>query len=183
MTDDGKPTGEWRREELRPARGFRLPWLALAGVVATIAAAATLVAGIGDLLHDEDPPGRLLPLQAASPPAATPFEKGEPKEEESETGSPPPSSQRPERPRLYDALLRLRFAVGRGVERGDVRGDVGLDLTNVIEQILDRPWSRQDERREDVDRLHHKISTRAREGGIDQGLAGEFHLILERATG
>ncbi|TDE16957.1 hypothetical protein, partial [Actinomadura sp. 6K520] len=66
MTDD-QETGGWRSEELRPARGFRLPWLALAGVLATIVAAATLVAGISGSLRDDSPPDRLRPLRAAAP--------------------------------------------------------------------------------------------------------------------
>ena len=183
MTDDRAP-GEWRREELRPKRAFPLPWLALAGVVATIVAATTLVAGIGSSLGEKDPPGRLLPLQAASP-SATPSPTVAPDEEKpedmDETRSPQPSLS-PERPRLYDALITLRHAVHEGVRRGDVRDDVGLDLTNVIERILKRNWSHRESRRRDVDRLHHKISTRAREGAIDDDLADEFHLILERAT-
>ena len=122
-------------EELRPSKGFRFPWLALAGVLATVVAATTLVVGIGDLLRDDRPPDRLLPLQAAAPPvtpAPTPSPTGTP-----ESG--PETTETPERsePRLYEALLRLRFAVGDGVEDGDVRDDVGIDLTNMIEGILD----------------------------------------------
>src|SRR5690606_31504641 len=120
-------TEEWRAEEPRPSKGFRFPWLALAGVLATVVAATTLVVGIGDLLRDDRPPDRLLPLQAAAPPVTpTPTDTPE---------SGPETTETPERsePRLYEALLRLRFAVGDGVEDGDVRDDVGIDLTNMIE--------------------------------------------------
>ncbi|NDU73122.1 hypothetical protein GWI34_10825, partial [Actinomadura sp. DSM 109109] len=49
-------------------RGTGLPWLAPAGAAATIVAATVLVLGIGDTLGSrDDPAGRLLPLQAASP--------------------------------------------------------------------------------------------------------------------
>ncbi|GAA0551405.1 hypothetical protein [Actinomadura livida] len=180
MTDD-QGTGGWRSEELRPARGFQLPWLALAGVLATVVAATTLVIGIGGSLADDRPPDRLLPLQAAAPPpspspAATP---ATPTPESTPSRTPESSAE----PRLYEALLRLRFAVDEGVEEGDVRDDVGLDLNNVIENILDRPREALEGGHSDVAYLHHKIATRAREGAIDGDRADELHHILERATG
>lgn len=165
MTSE-QDTGEWQSEELRPTRRFQLPWLALAGVAATVIAAATLVVGISDSLDDDQPSGRLLPLQAASPPPPS-----------SEEPVPEDTPERSE-PRIHEALLRLRFSVDEGVEQGDVRDDVGLDLTNVIERILDRPRSK----RADVEYLHHKIATRTREGAIDDDRADEFHLILDHAT-
>ncbi|HLV75806.1 MAG TPA: hypothetical protein VKY91_23720 [Vulgatibacteraceae bacterium] len=173
-------TEEWRAEEPRPSKGFRFPWLALAGVLATVVAATTLVVGIGDLLRDDRPPDRLLPLQAAAPPvtpAPTPSPTGTP-----ESG--PETTETPERsePRLYEALLRLRFAVGDGVEDGDVRDDVGIDLTNMIEGILRHPRSSREGRRDDVAYLHRKITTRAREGAIDDDRAAQFHWILSRAA-
>ncbi|TDC54887.1 hypothetical protein E1281_15085 [Actinomadura sp. KC345] len=69
-----------------------------------------------------------------------------------------------------------------GVEQGDVRDDVGIDLTNVIERILDHPGAPPEQRRADVAHLHHKIATRAREGAIDDDRARELHRILARAT-
>ncbi|WP_207929401.1 hypothetical protein, partial [Actinomadura sp. 6K520] len=106
------------------------------------------------------------------------------------TSAPPPApegtpSRTPESPEpgLHEALLRLRFAVNEGVETGDVRDDVGLDLNNVIENILDRPRDALESRRADVAHLQHKIATRAREGAIDGDRADELHHILERATG
>ena len=176
MTDeqDMHDTDEWRSEELRPTRGFQVPWLALAGVAATIIAATTLVIGISDSLDDDQPPGRLLPLQAASPPPSPPpSSPKEPTPEDTPEKSKPP---------IHEALLRLRFSVNKGVEEGDVRDDVGLDLTNVIERILDRPWSPPERTRADVAYLHHKIATRTREGAIDDARADELHLILDHAT-
>ncbi|MFI0371518.1 hypothetical protein ACH35V_26940 [Actinomadura sp. 1N219] len=134
-----------------------MPWLALASVAATIAAASALVLGIGDTLDGDAPPGRLLPLQAASPP------------ESSET-------------RIHDALVRLRLSVSQGVEAGDVRGDAGLDLTAAIERMLERPWSPLEHRRADVSFLHQRIAVRTREGAITGHRADELHLILDRAT-
>ncbi|NVI87267.1 hypothetical protein HUX53_08310 [Actinomadura sp. BRA 177] len=81
------------------------------------------------------------------------------------------------------ALLRLRSSVYQGVAVGDVRDDVGLDLTNVIESMLDRQWSPLDRRRADVAYLQHKISTRTREGGITGGRSRQLHRILDNATG
>ncbi|CNF72572.1 Uncharacterised protein [Mycobacterium tuberculosis] len=182
MTPDQGP-GRWRREEIRrPRTGLRVPWLALAGVVATIAAAATLIVGIGDNLSSRDrSPGRLLPLQAASPtstadpdpPATGPAE---------EPPAEPPATSVPPETRIRDALLRLRSAVYQGVADGDVRDDAGLDLTNVIEGMLRRQWSPLDRRRADVAYLQHKISTRTREGAISGGRAEELRLILDDAT-
>ncbi|TDC76109.1 hypothetical protein [Actinomadura sp. 7K507] len=181
MTSE-RDTGEWRSEELRPARGPNLPWLALAGVVATVVAAATMVIGIGDSLGDDRPPSRLLPLQAASPPttppASSPPEDTPPPTPGSSKSSEPPISEPP----IYEALLRLHFAVDEGVEQGDVRDDVGIDLTNVIERILDHPGAPPEHRDADVAHLHHKIATRAREGAIDDDRARELHRILEHAT-
>ncbi|MFI0482372.1 hypothetical protein [Actinomadura sp. 9N215] len=165
-----------REQRARPGRGFRLPWLALAGVAATIVAAATLVAGIGDTLDGGGPPGRLLPLHAASPPLTPP--PNDPGRAPSTPVAPPESPET----RLHDALVRLRLSVSRGVDAGDVRGDVGLDLTKVIEQILDRPWTPLEHRRADVGRLHQRIAVRARQGTIAGRRADELHLILDRAT-
>ncbi|MGP4021985.1 hypothetical protein [Actinomadura sp. 3N407] len=183
MTDE-QDAGEWRSEELRPERGFHLPWLALAGVAATIVAAATLVIGIGDSLGDDRPAGRLLPLQAASPPTPTlpPSPSPSPSPSDPTPEDTPTENTEPAEPRIYEALLRLRFSVDEGVEEGDVRDDVGIDLTNVIERILDRPWSPPERRRADVAYLHHKIATRTREGAISNHRADEFHLILDHAT-
>ncbi|NKZ07349.1 hypothetical protein [Actinomadura latina] len=190
MTGERAP-GRWRREELRHSRpGFRIPWLALAGVAATIIAATTLVAGIGDSLSSRDrSAGRLLPLQAASPPpAAAPGRVAPgpdtPAAELPPAGDaePPETSASPES-RIHAALLRLRSSVYQGVAIGDVRDDVGLDLTNVIEGMLGRQWSPLDRRRADVAYLQHKISTRTREGAITSGRAEQLHLILDRATG
>ncbi|TDD35165.1 hypothetical protein E1287_14720 [Actinomadura sp. KC06] len=154
---------EWRREQPQPVhgvrgvRGFRMPWLALASVAATIAAASALVLGIGDTLDGDGPPGRLLPLQAASP------------------------TESPET-RLHDALVRLHLSVNEGVEAGDVRGDAGLDLTAAIERMLDRPWSPPEHRRADISHLHQRIAVRTREGAIAGHRADELHLILDRAA-
>lgn len=82
---------------------------------------------------------------------------------------------------MEDTLLRLRFSVDEGVEVGDVRADVGLDLTNVIGRILDRPWSPPERRRADVAHLHSKIAIRTREGAIEGDRADELHLILDHA--
>ncbi|MEU5994491.1 hypothetical protein ABZ806_36425 [Spirillospora sp. NPDC047418] len=186
----GGGPGRWRREEIRRSRtGLRVPWLALAGVAATIAAAAALIAGIGDNLSSrEGSPGRLLPLQAASPPPASTAEPDPPATApatEPLTRSPTgrrPGTPAPPETRIRDALLRLRSSVYQGVTDGDVRDDVGLDLTNVIEGMLRRQWSPLDRRRADVAYLQRKISTRTREGGISGGRAEELHLILDDAT-
>ncbi|MFG2085233.1 MULTISPECIES: hypothetical protein [unclassified Spirillospora] len=199
MTDE-QDTGEWRSEELRPEqlrpeqlrpeprrpeRGFHLPWLALIGVAATIVAATTLVIGIGDSLGDDRPAGRLLPLQAASPPPSSAPPSASPSASPSPADPDPedsPAQTREPGSRIHEALLRLRFSVDEAVEEGDVRDDVGIDLANVIERILDRPWSPPERRRADVAYLHHKIDTRTREGGISGHRADEFHLILDHAT-
>ncbi|MCP9979584.1 hypothetical protein [Actinomadura madurae] len=147
MTDEEAPTG-WRREELaRPPRTSRLPWLAIGAVAtATVVAATTLVLGIGDTLSSRDrSAGRLLPLQAASPsatasPSGTPAPEPPPPEPEPEPTTAEPEPSKPEDPpgtNVHDALLRLRHAVHEGVAAGDVRDDVGLDLTNVINGMLD----------------------------------------------
>ncbi|MCP9950337.1 MULTISPECIES: hypothetical protein [Actinomadura] len=187
MTDEEAPTG-WRREELaRPPRTSRLPWLAIGAVAtATVVAATTLVLGIGDTLSSRDrSAGRLLPLQAASPsatasPSGTPAPEPPPPEPEPEPTTAEPEPSKPEDPpgtNVHDALLRLRHAVHEGVAAGDVRDDVGLDLTNVINGMLD--GGRQGRR--DVAFLQHKIATRTREGGIAGGRARELHLILDHA--
>ncbi|MFA1541135.1 hypothetical protein [Actinomadura monticuli] len=190
-------TAEPPRDEIRnPRHGFRVPWLALAGVAATIVAASTLVVGIGDTLSTRESAGRLLPLEAASPsPTASPPPSGtpdpaitpdpwSPAAEPSFTETPdkpdPPPDPPPER-RIRDALFRLRSSVYLGVAAGDVRDDVGLDLTNVIENILDRPWSPLDRRRADIASLQQKISTRTREGGISDRRAETFRRILDGA--
>ncbi|TMQ96625.1 hypothetical protein ETD83_21265 [Actinomadura soli] len=164
------------REEPQPVHQvheFRVPWLALASVAATIAAASAIVLGIGDTLDGDGPPGRLLPLQAASPPATPPAGRVG----HAEAG--PPES--PET-RMHDALVRLRLSVDQGVEAGDVRGDAGLDLTAAIERILDRLWSPPGHRRADVTFLHQRIAVRTREGAIAGHRADELHLILDRAS-
>jgi hypothetical protein len=176
MTGERDP-GRWRREEIRHPR-LRIPWLALAGIAATIVAATTLVIGIGDNLSSRDrSPDRLLPLQAASPPPSPAPEPEAPSEEP----KPPKTSASPES-RIHDALLRLRSSVYQGVTAGDVRDDVGLDLTNVIEGMLDRQWSPLARRRADVAYLQHKISTRTREGAITGGRSEQLHRILDNAT-
>ncbi|GAA1783532.1 hypothetical protein [Actinomadura chokoriensis] len=186
----GQEPGRWRREEIRRSRrGLRTPWLALAGVAATIAAAAALIIGIGDNLSSRDrSSGRLLPLQAASPSPSATAEPDPPSSEpatepSTEPATETPGTSAPPETRIHDALLRLRSAVYQGVADGDVRDDVGLDLTNVIEGMLRRPWSPLDRRRADVAYLRHKISTRAREGAISGGRAEELRLILDDAAG
>lgn len=181
----GQEPGRWRREEIRHSRrGLRIPWLALAGVAATIAAAVTLIIGIGDNLSSRDrSPGRLLPLQAASPsPPATEAPDPPSTEPATEPATETPETSAPPETRIHDALLRLRSAVYQGVADGDVRDDVGLDLTNVIEGMLRRQWSPLDRRRADVVYLKHKISTRTREGAISGGRAEKLRLILDDAT-
>ena len=180
MTDE-QDAEIWQSEEPRPPRASRLPWLALAGLVATVVAASTLVVGIGDSLGDDRPSRRLLPLQAASPPPTPrPSPSHSPTEEPAPEDSPEPSG--PSEPPIYEALLRLHFAVDEGVEQGDVRDDVGIDLANVIEGILDHPGAPPERRRADIAQLHHKIATRAREGAIDDDRARQLHRILDRAT-
>ena len=203
MTADREAGGpEPRRDEIRgPRHGLRVPWLALAGVAATVVAAGTLVAGIGDTLSSRDAStGRLLPLQAASPPPADSPDPASPTAEASAEASagasaeatpeqPGPPSDRPSDPpsdpppetRLHDALLRLRSSVYQGAAEGDVRDDVALDLTNVIEGILRQPWSPLARRRADVASLQHKISTRTREGAISDHRAAKFQHILDAA--
>lgn len=173
----GQGPGRWRREEIRrPQTGLRVPWLAFAGVAATIAAAAILIVGIGDNLSSRDrSPGRLLPLQAASPSVASTADPAPPAAESPELSVPPET-------RIRDALLRLRSAVYQGVADGDVRDDAGLDLTNVIEGMLRRQWSPLDRRRADVAYLQHKISARTREGAISGGHAAKLRHILNDAT-
>ncbi|GAA4366882.1 hypothetical protein GCM10023088_14190 [Actinomadura verrucosospora] len=166
----------WRREDLpRTPPAARFPWLALAGVAATIAAATVLVLGIGDTLSArDDSAGRLLPLQAASPPAPSP-----PAESGPRTPSPPPAPPQPPptEPGVDEVLMRLRHAVDEGVAAGDVRDDVGLDLGNVIERMLHH--GRRG--RADVAALRHKIATRAREGTITGGRAEQLRVILDGA--
>ncbi|WP_433467140.1 hypothetical protein [Spirillospora sp. CA-128828] len=193
MTEDRPPT-QWRREELaRPARTFRLPWLALAGVAATIIAASTLVVTIGDTLSSRDrSAGSLLPLQAASPSATAPPSTPEPPPPTPEPSPPetpdPPRSETPDPPMaapmadIHDALLKLRRSVDQGVAVGDVRDDVGLDLTNVIEGMLDEGRGPRRRARANITYLQNKIATRTREGGISDDRAEELHLILDRAT-
>ncbi|MFB4296159.1 hypothetical protein [Actinomadura sp. NTSP31] len=160
---------EWRATLPRTRRRSSFLWLAFAGVVATIAAAGTLVLGLGDTLTGPDrPPGRLLPLQAASPAVQT---TTRPTLRTEETPDPVPSVP------LRQALLRLRFAVGQGVAAGDVRADVGADLTNVIQGMLAHPHPDAD-----VTALQHKISTRTREGAITARRATELRRILARTA-
>lgn len=187
----GPEPGGWRREEVRhPRRGPRIPWLALAGAAATAVAAAVLVAGIGDALAGPDgSTGRLLPLQAASPPATktpSPPPSSPPAAAPAGTPSEPPSGGPPRErvpPGLLidEALVRLRASVDQGVAAGDVRDDVGLDLANVIDAMLERRHSPLDRRRADVAALRRKISTRAREGAIAGGRAARLHGILAAA--
>ncbi|WP_141578323.1 hypothetical protein [Actinomadura sp. WMMA1423] len=189
-------TAKWRREDLpRAASGVRFPWLALAGVAATIVAATVLVLGIGDTVSSRDgSAGRLLPLQAASPSApssaATPWRPPESIPSDppppytpptTSPGKPPARSTPPPGRGVDDALLRLRRAVDEGVAAGEVRDDVGLDLGNVIEGILDRRGRSLDRVRADVAGLRHKIATRTREGAIAGGRAEELRLILDGA--
>lgn len=188
--------GGWRREEVRhPRRGVRIPWLALAGAAATAVAATVLVAGIGDALAGPDSSaGRLLPLQAASPPITkTPSPSpSSPPTGQSYTppSTPPAAPPRTEPPpdrvppglRIDEALVRLRASVDQGVAAGDVRDDVGLDLANVIDDMLDRRHSPLDHRRADVAALQRKIATRAREGAIAGGRAARLDRILAGAV-
>ncbi|WP_165978602.1 hypothetical protein [Actinomadura darangshiensis] len=183
---DRRDTAEWRREELpHPVPAFRLRWLALAGAAATIVAAATLVLGIGDTLSGSDrSAGRLLPLQAASPPASAAPEPSSPPEPSApEPSSEPPRAEtsEPLTTSIHDALLRLRYSVDEGVAAGDVRDDVGLDLGNVIERMLGQGRRPLERRREDVAYLQQKIATRTREGAITDGRAEELRGILARA--
>jgi hypothetical protein len=166
-----EPAGaEWRTAPPRAGRRSPFPWLALAGVVATVAAAATLVLGLGDTLSGPGRPrGRLLPLQAASPTvqttrAASPGER-------TTSPAPVPSVS------FRQALLRLRFAVGEGVAAGDVRADVGVDFTNLIQGMLAHPRHGG----ADVADLEHKISTRTREGAIAARRSTELRQILAHA--
>ncbi|MGI5204235.1 hypothetical protein ACQEU6_21965 [Spirillospora sp. CA-108201] len=175
-----REAAKWRREDLpRAPHAARFPWLALAGVAATIAAATVLVLGIGDTLSSrDDSADRLLPLQAASPPTPPPPEPSSP-----EPPWPPPVSTAPEppppqTPSVEEVLVRLRYAVDEGVAAGDVRDDVGLDLGNVIERMLDHG----ERSRADVASLRHKIATRAREGAITGGRAERLRMILDGAV-
>ncbi|MEV3919849.1 hypothetical protein [Actinomadura coerulea] len=174
----------WRREDLpRPPPGARFPWLALAGVAATVFAATVLVLGIGGTLSSRDASaGRLLPLQAASPPAPSPPEASSPRAPWPPPGSdaaePPPPQAPPTKPGVNEILVRLRRAVDEGVAAGDVRDDVGLDLGNVIERMLDHGQRG----RADVASLRHKIATRAREGAITGGRAEQLRTILDSAV-
>ncbi|WP_338740005.1 hypothetical protein [Actinomadura luteofluorescens] len=173
----------WRREGLPGTpHAARFPWLALAGVAATIAAATVLVLGIGDTLSSrDDSADRLLPLQAASPSAPAPPEPSSPEPPRpppvSTAPEPPPPQAPPTEPSVEDVLVRLRHAVDEGVAAGDVRDDVGLDLGNVIERMLDHGQRS----RTDVASLRHKIATRAREGAITGGRAEQLRVILDGA--
>ncbi|WP_433245570.1 hypothetical protein [Actinomadura nitritigenes] len=169
-----EPAGaEWRPAPPRARRGSPFPWLALAGVVATVAAATTLVLGLGDTLAGPDRPrGRLLPLQAASPAVQTTRPALREERHTGTTPAPVPSVS------FRQALLRLRFAVGQGVAAGDVRADVGVDLTNVIQGMLAHPHHGGS----DVADLQHKISTRTREGAITARRSTELHEILTHAS-
>ncbi|MEU9017505.1 hypothetical protein [Actinomadura sp. NPDC048394] len=173
-----EPAGaEWRAALPRARRRSPFPWLALAGVVATIAAAATLVLGLGDTLSGPDRPrGRLLPLQAASPTAPAP--RPAPTQGGRTFSAPAPAPAPVPSVSFRQALLRLRFAVGQGVATGDVRADVGVDLTNVIQGMLAHPRHGG----ADVADLQHKISTRTREGAITARRSTELHQILTQAT-
>lgn len=172
-----RDTSAWRRENLpRTPPAARFPWLALAGVAATVVAATVLVLGIGDTLSSRDgSAGRLLPLQAASPTPPSPTETSSP-----EPPWPPPTPEPPppQTPSVEEILVRLRHAVDEGVAAGDVRDDVGLDLGNVIERMLDH--GRRS--RADVASLRHKIATRAREGAITGGRAEQLRVILDAAV-
>ncbi|SNR49428.1 hypothetical protein [Actinomadura mexicana] len=184
-----RDTAAWRREVLpRRSPAARFPWLALAGAVATIVAATVLVLGMGDTLSSRDgSAGRLLPLQAASPPATSPSEPFPPETSSPRTPWPPPGSTAsgpppqeppPAEPGIDEVLVRLRHAVDQGVAAGDVRDDVGLDLGNVIERMLDHG----ERSRADVASLRHKIATRAREGAITGGRAEQLRVILDGAV-
>ncbi|GAA2139519.1 hypothetical protein [Actinomadura napierensis] len=165
---------EWRAILPRRRRRSSFLWLTFAGVVATIAAAGTLVLGLGDTLTGPDRTrGRLLPLQAASPTAST---TTHPTLRTEAAPDPVPSDPVPSVP-LRQALLRLRFAVGQGVAAGDVRADVGIDLTNVIQGMLAHPHPDAD-----VPALQHKIGTRTREGAITAPRAAELRRILARTA-
>ncbi|MBO2460011.1 hypothetical protein [Actinomadura violacea] len=162
--------GEWRPAP--PRRRSPFPWLALAGVVATIAAATTLVLGLGDTLTGPDRTrGQLLPLQAASPTVRA--TRPAPLSDRPATPAPAPAPSVP----LRQALLRLRFAVGQGVAAGDVRADVGVDLTNLIQGMLAHPRGDPD-----VTDLQHKIATRTREGAITAARSTQLHRILIQTT-
>jgi hypothetical protein len=183
----GRRTATWRREDLpRTPPVARFPWLALAGVAATIVAATVLVLGIGDTLSSRDgSAGRLLPLQAASPTAPPPSETSAPEQSGPRTpwppgstaSEPPPPEPPPTEPSVDEVLVRLRDAVDQGVAAGDVRDDVGLDLGNVIERML----GHGERSRADVASLRHKIVTRAREGAITGGRAEQLRVILDGA--
>ncbi|MEV4008754.1 hypothetical protein [Actinomadura sp. NPDC049753] len=178
-----RDTAAWRREDLpRTPPAARFPWLALAGVAATIVAAAVLVLGIGDTVSArDDSAGRLLPLQAASPPAPSPPAESGPRMPSPPPGpdaAEPPPPQAPPKPSVAEILVRLRRAVDAGVAAGDVREDVGLDLGNVIERMLDHGQRG----RADVAALRYKIATRAREGAITVGRAEQLRVILDGAV-
>ncbi|WP_149261009.1 hypothetical protein [Actinomadura sp. K4S16] len=184
-----RENAKWRREDLpRAPSSVRFPWLALAGVAATIVAATVLVLGIGDTVSSRDGSAdRLLPLQAASPPATSPPETTGSQTPWPPPAEPPPPTTPPETapPRgmsVDGALMRLRRAVDEGVAAGEVRDDVGVDLGNVIEGILDRRARSLDRLRADVAGLRHKIATRTREGTITGGRAEQFRLILDNAA-
>ncbi|MEU8125541.1 hypothetical protein AB0C21_43135 [Spirillospora sp. NPDC049024] len=183
-----REAGKWRREDLPRAQStVRFPWLALAGVAATIVAATVLVLGIGDTVSSRDGSAdRLLPLQAASPPATFPPETTGSQTPWPPPAEPPPPTTPPETspPRgmsVDGALMRLRRAVDEGVAAGEVRDDVGVDLGNVIEGILDRRGRSLDRLRADVAGLRHKIAARTREGAITGGRAERLRQILDDA--
>jgi hypothetical protein len=171
------------------------PWLALLGVVATIAAATTLVLGIGDTLAGPGGPrGRLLPLQAASPTATnSPPAPGGTLSEMPGTSpssaptiapsaptsrAPAPAPDPTPLPSERQALLQFRDAVGEGVDAGDIRQDVGIDFDNLVERMLTHPRTVN----ADFTELQNKITTRTREGAVSPRRAGRLRQILERAT-
>ncbi|HEU5024856.1 MAG TPA: hypothetical protein VFV01_08020 [Spirillospora sp.] len=194
-----RPRPNGTRSSSRRTGRSTFPWLALLGVVATITAATTLILGIGHTLKaPDDPRGRLLPLQAASPTAKT--SPPAPSGSLSSMPTPPPGSApiAPPRPpagrapapapdptpsvsvslSVHQVLLQFRRAVDQGVGAGDVRPDVGVDFNNLIKGMLTRPRAGD----ADITELRDKLATRTREGAISPRRAERLGLILDRAA-
>lgn len=97
------------------------------------------------------------------------------------TATPRPSEPTEQPPQISpeQALNQVRQSVVEGVSAGEIRRDVGLDLDNVLNNLMrDLAGGKEVDLSERVGKIRNKIATRFREGGITQNRANTLISLL-----